>query len=85
MVEYANNNKINSTGSYGETGYTGIVFWISLCMNNSFKNDCYPLEVSKKILDKEESFKSKAEPTKMCDDAYKKYDNGLIRLANLRK
>ena len=49
--EEAINNKINSTGSYGETGYTGIVFWISLCMNNSFKNDCYPLEVSKKILD----------------------------------
>ena len=43
--------KINSTGSYGETGYTGIVFWISLCTNNSIKNDCYPIEESKKILD----------------------------------
>ena len=45
------NDKINSTGSYGETGYTGIVFWISLCTNNSLKNDCYPFEESKKILD----------------------------------
>ena len=43
--------KINSTGSYGETGYTGIVFWISLCMNNSIKNNCLPFEESKKILD----------------------------------
>ena len=44
-------NKINSTGSYGDTNYTGIVFWISLCTNNSNKNDCYPFEESKKILD----------------------------------
>ena len=44
-------NNINSTGTYGETGYTGIVFWISLCMNNSNKNDCLPYEESKKILD----------------------------------
>ena len=44
-------NKINSTGTYGDTNYTGIVFWISLCTNNSNKNDCYPFEESKKILD----------------------------------
>ena len=44
-------NKINSTGTYGDTNYTGIVFWISLCTNNSIKNDCYPIEESKKILD----------------------------------
>jgi len=44
-------NKINSTGTYGDTNYTGIVFWISLCTNNSNKNDCYPIEESKKILD----------------------------------
>ena len=44
-------NKINSTGTFGETGYTGIVFWISLCTNNSIKNDCLPFEESKKILD----------------------------------
>ena len=44
-------NNINSTGVYGETGNTGIVFWISLCTNNTFKNDCYPFEKSKEILD----------------------------------
>ena len=44
-------NKINLTGTYGDTNYTGIVFWISLCTNNSIKNDCYPIEESKKILD----------------------------------
>ena len=44
-------NKINSTRSYGDTNYTGIVFWITLCTNSSYKNDCYPLEESKKILD----------------------------------
>ncbi len=45
------NNNINLTGAYGETNYTGIVFWISLCTNNTYKNDCYPLEKSKQILD----------------------------------
>ena len=44
-------NNINSTGVYGETGYTGIVFWITLCTNNTLKNDCYPFEKSKEILD----------------------------------
>ena len=44
-------NHINSTGVYGETGYTGIVFWISLCTNSSTKNDCYPLEKSRELLD----------------------------------
>ena len=45
------NENINSTGVYGETGYTGIVFWLSLCTNTSTKNDCYPLEKSREILD----------------------------------
>ena len=44
-------DNINSTGVFGETGYTGIVFWISICSNSSLKNDCYPFEKSKEILD----------------------------------
>ena len=55
-------------------------------IRNEFKKIAYSLnDLAKQILDKEESFKSKAEPTKMCDDSYKKYDYGLNRLANLRK
>jgi hypothetical protein len=46
-----NNTKLNTTGTYGETGYTGIVIWIKLCTNNTNKTDCYPLEYSKKILE----------------------------------
>ena len=63
-----------------------VIFASFNIIRNEFKKIAHNLnDLSKKILDKEESFKSKAEPTKMCDDAYKKYDNGLIRLANLRK
>ncbi len=49
--EEAIESNINSTGVYGETGYTGIVFWISMCTNSSIKNNCYPIEKSKEILD----------------------------------
>ena len=43
--------KVNSTGTYGATGYTGVVFWIHLCMNSTKKKNCYPLDESKKILE----------------------------------
>ena len=49
--EEAIESHINSTGVYGETGYTGVVFWISLCTNSSNKNNCYPIEKSKELLD----------------------------------
>ena len=49
--EEAIESHINSTGIFGETGYTGIVFWISLCTNSTYKNNCYPIEKSKEILD----------------------------------
>ena len=49
--EEAIESHINSTGVFGETGYTGVVFWISLCTNSTYKNNCYPIEKSKEILD----------------------------------
>jgi hypothetical protein len=54
-------------------------------ITNEFKKLARGLnDLSRKILEKEESFQSKDLPTKMCDDAYKKYDNGLNKLANTR-
>ena len=44
--EEAIESHINSTGVFGETGYTGVVFWISLCTNSTYKNNCYPIEKS---------------------------------------
>ena len=42
-------------------------------------------EIAKKILEKEDTYNSKKEPTKMCDDAYKRYDNELNKLTNVKK
>lgn len=47
----AEEKNVNSTGVFGSTGYTGIVFWIHLCTNSTNKTDCYPFEKSKKILE----------------------------------
>ena len=47
----AKNLLLNTTGTYGETGYTGIVIWVRFCTNDTNKNNCYPLEYSKKILE----------------------------------
>ena len=47
----AEEKSVNSTGVFGGTGYTGVVFWIHLCNNSTNKTDCYPYEESKKILE----------------------------------
>ena len=41
--------------------------------------------ISKNILDKEESYKSKKEPTLMCDNAHNNYQNGINKLGNIKK
>jgi hypothetical protein len=42
-------------------------------------------EIAKNILDKEESYKSKKEPTQMCDNAHNKYQNGITKLTGVKK
>jgi len=41
--------------------------------------------IAKNILDKEESYKSKKEPTQMCDNAHNKYQNGITKLTGVKK
>ena len=42
-------------------------------------------DISNKIFDKKETYESKKPATKMCDDAYKKYDAELNKLKIVRK
>jgi hypothetical protein len=42
-------------------------------------------EIAKKILEKEDTYNSKKEPTKMCDDAFKRYDTELSKLTQVKK
>lgn len=48
-----NNQNLNSTGVFGATGYTGIVFWIHFCANDTSinKTDCFSIEEIKETLD----------------------------------
>jgi len=41
--------------------------------------------IAKNILDKEESYKSKKEPTQMCDNAHNNYQNGITKLTGVKK
>ena len=42
-------------------------------------------DIAKNILDKEESYKSKKEPTQMCDNAHYNYQNGINKLTSVKK
>ena len=42
-------------------------------------------EIARKILEKKDTYESKIEPMKMCDEAFKKYDNELNKLSNVKK
>jgi hypothetical protein len=42
-------------------------------------------EIARKILEKKDTYESKIEPMKMCDDAFKKYDNELNKLSAVKK
>ena len=42
-------------------------------------------EIARKILEKKDTYESKIEPMKMCDEAFKKYDNELNKLSSVKK
>ena len=42
-------------------------------------------EIANKILEKKDTYESKKEPTRMCEEAFKKYDNELTKLSNVKK
>ena len=42
-------------------------------------------EIARKILEKKDTYESKIEPMKMCDEAFKKYDNELNKLSAVKK
>ena len=55
-------------------------------LKNEFKKLSISLAViAKNILDKEESYKSKKEPTQMCDNAHNNYQNGITKLTGVKK
>ena len=68
-----------------ENGIEVILSSITIIKNEFHKLAIGLGDLARKILAREDAYKSKAEPTKMCDDAYKKYDNELIKLSNVKK
>ena len=68
-----------------ENGIEVILSSITIIKNEFHKLAIGLGDLARKILEREDAYKSKAEPTKMCDDAYKKYDNELIKLSNIKK
>ena len=68
-----------------ENGIEVILSSITIIKNEFHKLAIGLGDLDRKILEREDAYKSKAEPTKMCDDAYKKYDNELIKLSNVKK
>ena len=42
-------------------------------------------EIARRILEKKDTYESKIEPMKMCDEAFKKYDNELNKLSSVKK
>ena len=68
-----------------ENGIEVILSSITIIKNEFHKLAIGLGDLARKIIEREDAYKSKAEPTKMCDDAYKKYDNELIKLSNVKK
>ena len=68
-----------------ENGIEVILSSITIIKNEFHKLAIGLGDLARKILEREDAYKSKAEPTKMCDDAYKKYDNELLKLSNVKK
>ena len=68
-----------------ENGIEVILSSITIIKNEFHKLAIGLGDLARKILEREDAYKSKAEPTKMCDDAYKKYDNELMKLSNVKK
>ena len=77
--------KPNEPNYSREDGIQVVLSSIKIIKNEFHKLAVNLGELARKILEKKETFESKIEPMKMCDEAYKKYDNELNKLANVKK
>ena len=77
--------KPNEPNYSRENGIQVVLSSIKIIKNEFHKLAVNLGELARKILEKKETYESKIEPMKMCDEAYKKYDNELNKLANVKK
>ena len=77
--------KPNEPNYSREDGIQVVLSSIKIIKNEFHKLAVNLGELARKILEKKETYESKIEPMKMCDEAYKKYDNELNKLANVKK
>ena len=68
-----------------EDGIHVILSSIKLIKNEFNKLAVNLGEIARKILEKKDTYESKIEPMKMCDDAFKKYDTELNKLSAVKK
>jgi len=68
-----------------EDGIQVILSTIKMVKNDFNKLAVNLGEIARKILEKKDTYESKIEPMKMCDEAFKKYDNELNKLSNVKK
>ena len=77
--------KPNEPNYSREDGIQVVLSSIKIIKNEFHKLAVNLGELARKILEKKETYESKIEPMKMCDEAYRKYDNELNKLANVKK
>ena len=68
-----------------ENGIQVVLSTIKMVKNEFNKLAVNLGEIARKILEKKDTYESKIEPMKMCDEAFKKYDNELNKLSNVKK
>ena len=68
-----------------ENGIQVILSSIKIIKNEFNKLAVNLGEIARKILEKKESYESKIEPMRMCDEAFKKYDTELNKLSSVKK
>ena len=66
-------------------GISVIIHCIKLLTNEFKKLSKNINNIANNILEKEDSYQSKKQATKMCDDCYKKYQNELTKLSQVKK
>ena len=68
-----------------EKGINVIFYTIKLIKNEFLKLSKKIGEIANKILEKKDTYESKNLPTRMCEEAFKKYDDELKKLTNVQK
>ena len=68
-----------------EKGINVIFYTIKMIKNEFLKLSKKIGEIANKILEKKDTYESKNLPTRMCDEAFKKYDDELKKLTNVQK